>query len=130
MNAARPAPGSLLARLDDVPDIGAVALDFSAGEARFSVLLARRGASVFAYENRCPHAGYPLDRIDGSVLIQQERYIVCTAHGASFVLDTGACAGGPCNGIGLTKVAVEVRDGAVFMPRPRPAPCSDRGGGA
>ena len=94
MNSARPLGGVLLAQVHDVPDCGAIALDFAKGEDRFSMLLARRGDAVFGYENHCPHAGYPLERPDGRVLVQQQRYMVCTAHGASFELDTGACAGG------------------------------------
>ena len=133
MNAAMPAPGARLAALNDVPDGGAIVLDFASGEARFSLLLARRGDDAFAYENRCPHAGYSLERLDGSVLVQQQRYIVCVAHGASFTLDTGACAGGPCNGDALTQIPVATRDGAVFMRGSRPHhrhPAPDRDDGA
>jgi nitrite reductase/ring-hydroxylating ferredoxin subunit len=128
VNPARPEAGARLAALEDVPDAGARAFYFENGAMRFSLLLARRGDAVLAYENRCPHAGYPLERPDGRVVVQEERYLVCTAHGASFALDTGVCAGGPCNGEGLTPIAIEVREGAVFM-LPRD-PCSDRGGGA
>ncbi|MDX2274097.1 MAG: Rieske (2Fe-2S) protein [Hyphomonadaceae bacterium] len=128
MNPAQPESGARLASVDDVPDGGAGAFYFEQGEYRFSLLLSRRGQRIFAYENRCPHAGYPLERPDGRVVVHEQLYMVCTAHGASFVLDTGACAGGPCNKKGLTPIAVEVREGAVFM-LPQD-PCSDRGGGA
>ncbi len=128
MNPARPAPGSFLTRLEDVPDPGAVVLRFQSDGAHFSILITRRAHAVFAYENVCPHAGYPLQRADGRVLVQEGRYLVCGAHGASFVLDTGACAGGPCNGEGLTPLAVEVCEDSVLMRRPDRH--SDRGGGA
>lgn len=117
MNAARPGAGVLLARAEDVPDGGAIVVSFKELGDAFSLLLARRGAELFAYENTCPHAGYPLHFADGRLIVQEKRYLVCHAHGASFALDTGACAGGPCNGEGLTRFAVEVRDGAVFTPR-------------
>ena len=116
MNPARPAPGAFLAWFGDVPDGGALVLSFQNEGAHFSLLIARHANTAFAYENVCPHAGYPLQRADGRVLAQEGRYLVCGAHGASFVLDTGACAGGPCNGAGLTPFAVEVRDGAVLRP--------------
>lgn len=128
MNPARPAAGARLAGLEDIPESGARAFTFAYGEMRFSLVLARRGAGVFAYENRCPHAGYPLERPDGRIVVQENRFMVCTAHGASFELETGNCAGGPCNGDPLTPIPIEVRDGAVFM-LPRD-PCSDHGGGA
>jgi nitrite reductase/ring-hydroxylating ferredoxin subunit len=131
-NPARPPPGAFIARFDDLPDPGARAFDFAEGEARFSLILARQGAAVFAYENVCPHAFYPLDRPDGRVVMQSERYLVCTAHGASFAVETGACVGGPCNGEGLQPIAVTLTDGDVRMGAiPRPDPGSDhRPGGA
>lgn len=116
MNGARPAPGAVLARLADVPDPGAIALHFARGDERYSILIARRGGEAFAYENRCSHADYPLDRDDGVVLVQEGRYLVCPHHGASYALDTGACAGGPCNGAGLRRISIQVRDGAVLIP--------------
>lgn len=113
MNPARPARGVRLAALDDIPDGGAVVRDFSAGEARYALLLARRGAAAFAYENACPHARMPLDTFDGRVLVV-DGAIVCAMHGACFDFASGACLGGPANGP-LTRVAVRVSAGAVVM---------------
>ncbi len=50
------------------PEGGAVAIDFSAGEMRFSLLLVRKNGALYAYENLCPHAHYPLERPDGRVV--------------------------------------------------------------
>lgn len=104
------AAGADLARISDVPDGGAIVVTASSGK---SILLARRGEQVFAYENRCAHAEYPLERADGAVTVQEGRYLVCAVHGASYALDTGACAGGPCNGKGLKRVAIEISGGVV-----------------
>lgn len=98
--------GLKIAPLATLADV--LVIDLEQGGKRVSLLLTRRGASVSAFLNRCPHAGYPLQRADGRVLVQERRYLVCGAHGASFDLTTGACAGGPCNGEGLTPVAVTV----------------------
>lgn len=113
-NPARPPAGTFVARIADLPEAGARAFDFRQGAALFSLILARRGEAVFAYENICPHAGYPLERPDGRVVVQSGRFLVCTAHGASFKLDTGACAGGPCDADeGLTPIALVVANGEV-----------------
>ena len=104
------APGLTLARLDDVPDLGAIVADAGG----VSLILTRRGQAVRAFLNRCTHAAYPLQRADGRMLVQEGRFLVCGVHGASYRLDDGACAGGPCNGKGLTAVAVDVRGGVVF----------------
>lgn len=103
------APGLVLACVDDAPDPGAIVV--KAGEA--SLILTRRGSNVRAFINRCAHADYPLQRADGRMIVQEGRFLVCVVHGASYTLDDGACAGGPCNGKGLTPVAIVVRDGVI-----------------
>jgi len=43
-------------------------------------------------------------------MLQEGRYIVCAAHGASFGIEDGRCAGGPCNnGDALERIAIVVR---------------------
>ena len=103
-------PGIALARLADAPDPGAMLADAGAAP----LIITRRGDRVRAFLNRCAHADYRLERADGRLIVQEGRFIVCAAHGASYGLDDGACAGGPCNGRGLSAVAVLVRDGVIF----------------
>jgi nitrite reductase/ring-hydroxylating ferredoxin subunit len=105
--------GVLLARIEALPDPGAVIVELEAGSARVSLLLTRKSQRVAAFRNRCPHAGYPLQRADGAVLMQQGRYIVCGAHGASFTLEDGACAGGPCDGDALERIAITLQNGEI-----------------
>jgi nitrite reductase/ring-hydroxylating ferredoxin subunit len=106
-------PGLALARVDDLADPCAIVVPIE-GDPFASLILTRRGDAIAAFRNKCPHAGYPLQRHDGCIVVQEGRYLVCGAHGASFTLDDGACAGGPCNGDGLERVAIVVRDGVVF----------------
>lgn len=106
--------GAVLARVDELPNPCALVVPIF-GDQYVSVIVTRRGESIAAFRNKCPHAGYPLQRADGRIVVQEGRYMVCGAHGASFTLDTGACAGGPCNGDGLERVAVTVRDGVVVV---------------
>lgn len=110
-----PKPGLFLTRVDAVPNPGAIVVDFAEREARLSIVVTRRGDAIAAFRNRCPHAGYPMERPDGRMVIQEGRYLVCTAHGASFALESGDCAGGPCNGEGLERFAIELRDESVFI---------------
>jgi len=104
------AAGLRLADAADVPDGGALVIEAEG----VGVVLTRRGDAVYGFRNRCTHADYPLQRADGRVLVQERRFLVCGAHGASYDLETGACAGGPCNGRALTRIAVRVREGVVF----------------
>ncbi|QGZ96852.1 Rieske (2Fe-2S) protein [Terricaulis silvestris] len=107
-------PGHVLARLADLADPCAIVVRFE-DDPFASVVLTRRGDVISAFRNKCPHAGYPLQRADGRIVVQEGRYMVCAAHGASFGLEDGACAGGPCNGDGLERIAVVVSDGIVSV---------------
>lgn len=106
--------GIALARLDALEDAAAVVVDIEHRGWRHALIVTRQGERVAAFRNRCPHAGYPLQRADGRMVVQEGRYLVCAAHGASFTLEDGACAGGPCNGDPLERVEIEVRDGVVI----------------
>lgn len=108
-----PPRGLLLARLEDVPNPGAIVVYVGEGDARMSLILTRRDDHISCFRNRCTHANYPLQRADGRIVVQEGRHLVCAAHGASYTLE-GACVGGPCNGAGLEPVVIVVRDGAVF----------------
>lgn len=70
---------------------------------------------VRAWLNICPHAGRRLDWAPGKFLVSKQGQLVCAVHGASFETTGGVCEAGPCRGEALRAVAVEVRDGAVWL---------------
>jgi len=70
--------------------------------------------SVRAYLNVCPHRLQPVDVGDGRLWTSAGR-LECQAHGAQFDPASGACTGGPCYGQPLTRLAIEERDGAVWL---------------
>jgi nitrite reductase/ring-hydroxylating ferredoxin subunit len=106
--------GAALMKRDDVPESGAIVVHAGEGDARVALILTRHSAGLSCFRNRCAHANYPLQRADGRIVVQEARFLVCAAHGASYTLNDGACAGGPCNGDGLERVAIVIRDGVVF----------------
>jgi nitrite reductase/ring-hydroxylating ferredoxin subunit len=95
----------------DLVDGGAISLDVSFRAGRQSVIVTRKGTSVSAFINRCPHARWPLERFDGQFLFTPEGDLMCAAHGAVFDAITGACLGGPGTGAGLTRLATEANEG-------------------
>lgn len=105
--------GLVLAHIEALADPCAIVVDIAHDGQRHSLILTRSGDRISAFRNKCPHAGYPLQRADGAILIQENRYLVCAAHAASFALD-GACAGGPCNGEALERVGAIVQGGLVL----------------
>lgn len=103
-----------LCMLADIPDAGAREVVTCLDDIPESLILLRQGDRVEAFLNICPHAGRRLDWAPGLFLID-EGFLVCAAHGACFSLPDGRCVSGPCRGQALTGVAVEVREGEVFL---------------
>jgi nitrite reductase/ring-hydroxylating ferredoxin subunit len=68
-----------------------------------------------AYVNQCIHAGTPLDWWPNEFFSDDGRLLICATHGALYEPDTGRCAGGPCGGGGLYRLAVRVAGGRVIV---------------
>jgi len=113
MDPAFSLPEGALARIDEVPDGGALAASGQVEGETESLVLLRKGDEVRAFLNVCPHAGRSLDWAPGRFLLDPGR-LVCAAHGATFQIPDGACVSGPCRGQRLREVAVSLRDGWVF----------------
>lgn len=73
----------------------------------------RHQGRVQAYLNRCSHVALELDWLPDRFFDAAGQYLVCTAHGALFLPDTGACIGGPGRGP-LVKIPLLERDGIVY----------------
>jgi len=84
------------------------------GEAAPAFAVRYRGA-VHAFINRCAHISLELDFMPGRFFDTTGRFLVCATHGALYEPDSGRCAGGPCNGVGLEPLAVVEREGRVLL---------------
>ena len=79
---------------------------------RDTVFVVRRGNKVHAYVDVCPHYGRtPLPWKKNAYLTGDAQHIFCSAHGAIFDIETGACVLGPCLGQSLTSVQVSISQG-------------------
>ena len=90
-----------LARVDDIPDDGALAATAPDGS---KVLLTRTGSDVRGFSAVCPHEGCTVAPDDGQ--------LTCPCHGSQFEL-SGDLKRGPAR-TGLTAFAVRVVDGDVL----------------
>jgi nitrite reductase/ring-hydroxylating ferredoxin subunit len=90
---------------------------FSAGTGDWPLrgFVVRQGDRIFAYLNRCPHAGHPLNMRAHEFLDRDGATILCNSHGAQFDIATGRCLTGPCVGASLRAIAVEVIDGVITL---------------
>jgi nitrite reductase/ring-hydroxylating ferredoxin subunit len=106
----------VLAQLDDLPDGGA--RGFEVPGLRCKVIVVRRGDRVFGWRDLCPHyaGGTPMAWKRDAYLNGAGDHIACSAHGAWFDIETGACVQGPCLGKRLTRVPLDIDDnGAVRL---------------
>ena len=104
-----------LMTLESIEDGGYAEVEATVDGDPESLILHRRGDAVHAWLNVCPHAGRRLDWAPGKFLKSKDGHLVCAVHGASFEPETGHCIAGPCRGDRLRAVAVEVRDGQVWL---------------
>jgi nitrite reductase/ring-hydroxylating ferredoxin subunit len=87
-----------------------------AGGGTVAAFIVNHGGRHFAYVNRCPHAGTPLDLWPNEFLTEDGGYLICATHGAVFEPDTGRCLEGPCPGARLEALRVE-QDGESLLVR-------------
>ena len=69
-----------------------------------NLLAVRRDGQVYAYRNRCPHRGVPLEWQADQFLDNSGSLIQCARHGALFLIESGECVAGPCAGQGLQAI--------------------------
>lgn len=111
-----PAPGSILGKVDELPEHGGKAIDFKNDQGhRLSIFIQRMEGTIEVYQNRCPHAGTPLNLLNERFMDIENRHLICRTHGAKFDFDTGKCVMGPCKGQFLRKIAFEIQHGGLIV---------------
>lgn len=103
-----------LCTLDELQPNSPRGFDLEDGTA---LLLIRRGESVVAWRNSCPHRGIRLEWQPDQFLDYEKQFIQCATHGALFGIDDGICIAGPCPGEQLEPLTVEIHDGEVWLIR-------------
>jgi len=74
----------------------------------------RIDGKVVAYLNRCAHVPTTLDWQPGEFLDTDQRWLLCSVHGASYEPHSGRCVGGPCGRGKLTAIEVAEEEGWVM----------------
>jgi len=101
--------------LHELDDPGARGFVMGEGDWPLRGFVVRRGALLRAYVNHCPHAGFPLNALPDAFLAPGAPVILCSMHGALFDVETGACISGPCEGLSLRALPVQVEGGYVML---------------
>ncbi len=92
-------------------------LQVSCGDSSF--ILAHWRGQLYAYLNKCPHLGWPLNLEPGRFLDIDNRFLQCSNHMALFEVDSGRCVSGPCPGACLTAIRIEQREDGVYLDLPQ-----------
>jgi nitrite reductase/ring-hydroxylating ferredoxin subunit len=104
-----------ICRVDELSDPGSRAFSIGDGEWPLRGFIVRVGDAAFAYLNRCPHAGHPLNMRPDEFLNADRRFILCRSHGAMFEPTNGRCVAGPCAGQSLRSLPLRIETGLVIL---------------
>ena len=108
-------PGKKIADLSALADGQTATFEFQREGIPREGFVANLNGRLVAYENRCRHLPLTLDYGDNRFFAEDGRHFVCQNHGALFEPSTGLCVRGPCEGLSLFPLRIEVRDGAVWL---------------
>ena len=81
-------------------------------------LLVNYQGNHFAYVNRCPHTGITLDWVNNQFFSSDNRYLMCATHGAVFEPPSGECIWGPCVGLSLQSMPIEIDGSQIYARLP------------
>lgn len=79
------------------------------------LFVVRRAGQVYAYKNRCPHRGVPLEWQPNQFLDPSASLIQCATHAALFLIESGECVAGPCVGQFLTALGCHEDNQGIWL---------------
>lgn len=105
-----------LCNIIDIEEPGSKGFEIGSGRKARNIFIIKKDGQVYGYNNECPHAGINLEWQPDEFLDNENALIQCSVHGALFHIDSGDCAGGPCNGNGLQKINLTIDDsGDIYL---------------
>lgn len=111
---AGPSSGTVIAKISDLPNHGGKDVLYKSEAFQTNIFVQKSDDTIHVFENRCPHAGTPLNMFGEKFLSMDGKHILCRTHGALFDKSSGKCVGGPCKGMYLRAVAFEIRGNDII----------------
>ncbi|MCG8910312.1 Rieske 2Fe-2S domain-containing protein [Pseudomonas sp. DP-17] len=106
--------GVSLCPLDRLKEGEALGFDpFGRGRDTLFALMHR--GEVRVYRNSCPHLDVRLEYRKDRFLSADGQRVICYAHGAQFLPDSGKCVFGPCLGESLTALEFKCEGGVLVL---------------
>lgn len=104
-----------LCHTDDLEKTGAKGLEIKLKRKKTDIFVVANEAGVFAYVNRCPHAGTPLEWQEDQFFNPSGDALMCATHGAEFTIEEGDCFAGPCKGDQLDKLEITQKNDKIYL---------------
>jgi nitrite reductase/ring-hydroxylating ferredoxin subunit len=113
---AKKSPGrrKLVARVGELEHGRTKKFRLKCGGDTVEAFLVSYAGAYYAYLNRCKHISLSLDWVDNRFFTEDNRYLICANHGATYEPTSGECVWGPCLGAFLQSVPLEVAQGKIF----------------
>jgi nitrite reductase/ring-hydroxylating ferredoxin subunit len=111
----QPDPTRVLCTLADLEASGCREFRLGAGQWPMKGFVVKVHDGVRAYVNRCAHVAYPLNYLPDRFLSYEGSMIECYVHGALFEKQSGYCVAGPCSGLSLAAIPVQLVGECVLL---------------
>ena len=118
MTARKKSLGKLVGTVGELEHGTSKKFTMRRGGRDLEALLVNYQGNHFAYVNRCPHTGITLDWVNNQFFSSDNRYIMCATHGAVFEPPSGECIWGPCVGLSLQSMPIEIDAGQIYARLP------------
>lgn len=85
------------------------------GNGRDSIFAVLHQGDVRLYRNSCPHLDVRLEYRKDRFMSADGQLIICYAHGAQFLPESGLCIYGPCLGEKLSALEFNIENGLLMF---------------
>ena len=107
--------GRVVARVDELEPGAVKKFWLICRRYRIDAFLINYRGDFRAYVNRCRHMTTPLDFVRYKFFTDDGRHLICMTHGALYDPASGLCVEGPCKGLSLYPLPVQVEGEEVLV---------------
>ena len=105
----------ILCKTTDIEDPGSKSFELKIKRKTQSIFVVHKNGEFFAYYNSCPHTGASLEWQEDQFLNLDNELIQCAIHDALFMISSGECIAGPCNGDSLRSLPLKIESDQLTL---------------
>jgi len=104
-----------LCKTEDIPNGACKGFSTDLDANTQDIFIVNRDNKFYGYKNSCPHTGVNLNWQPDVFMDFDDFYIQCAVHGARFEVESGLCVWGPCNGLYLEEIKLEINNSKIAL---------------